>query len=86
MVVALRAKSQITMPNNIVKSMGLKEGDEFEVVAKDGGILLVPVVTYPKAYVEKLKKEVARAEKDLEDGKLPVFETVDEMMDYLERS
>ena len=35
-----------------------KEGDKLEVIEKDGIIQLVPVVVYPKRYVEDLKTEI----------------------------
>lgn len=85
MVVAVRAKSQITLPNKTVKSLGIKEGDEYEVVGReDGSILLVPVVTYPKAYVDKLVKEFEKTSEKIDKGEWPVFSSVDEMMNYLE--
>ena len=61
MVVKIRAKSQLTLPNKIIKNLGISEGDEYEIVERDdGSILLVPVVTYPKAYVDNLEKEAKK--------------------------
>ena len=84
MVVELRAKSQITIPSETVKSLGLKTGDQFEIVEKDGGIFLIPVVTYPKAYVEKLETEARKTADEIKSGERPVFDSVDAMMDSLE--
>ena len=85
MVITVRAKSQITLPKNTVKNFKIAEGDEYEVVErKDGSILLVPVVTYPKAYVKKLEAEIAEAEKKIKAGKQPVYKTADEMLNALE--
>lgn len=87
MVVTIRAKSQITLPNKTVKSLGISEGDKYEVVERDdGSILLVPVVTYPKAYIDRLEKEVKVTEKKIKNGEQPVFTSVDDMMAYLEKS
>ncbi len=87
MVVTIRAKSQITLPNKTVKSLGISEGDEYEVIERDdGSILLVPVVTYPKAYIDQLEKEVKATEKKIKNGEQPVFTSVDDMMSYLEKS
>ena len=81
MVVKIRAKSQLTLPNKTIKSLGISEGDEYEVVERDdGSILLVPVVTYPKAYVDSLEREAKRIKSDIENGEQPVFSSVDEML------
>ena len=85
MVIKVRAKSQLTLPNNTVKSLNIAEGDEFEVFEKkDGSILLVPVVTYPKSYIKKLEAEVKETEKLIKAGKQPVYKTVNDMVKALE--
>ena len=87
MVVKIRAKSQITLPSKTVKNLGINEGDEYEVVEReDGGILLVPVVTYPKAYVAKLEKEIKATKAKVKNGTQPVFTSVDDMMKHLEKN
>ena len=87
MVVKIRAKSQLTLPSKTIKSLGISEGDEYEVVERDdGSILLVPVVTYPKAYVDSLEREAKKIKTDLKTGKQPVFSSVDEMLAYMEKN
>ena len=49
MLAELRTKSQITLPKDIVLSLGLSEGDKLEVYEKDGVIHMVPVAVYPKS-------------------------------------
>ena len=84
MVVKVRTKSQITLPNRTVKNLGINEGDEYEIVERDdGSILLVPVVTYPKAYVTQLEQEVKETMSKVEKGEWPVFSSADEMLDHL---
>jgi AbrB family looped-hinge helix DNA binding protein len=75
MLIEMRARSQITLPNEIIKSLGLSEGDKFEVVERDGGIFLCPVVVYPKAKLEKIAKII----KDNEKKPSAVFESVEDM-------
>ncbi len=87
MVVTIRTKSQLTLPSKIVKSLGISEGDEYEVVERDdGSILLVPVVTYPKAYVDSLEKEARSIKKNIKSNRQPVFSSVQEMLDYMEKN
>ena len=60
MIAELRGKGQITIPKEIVKALALSKGDRFEVFEKDGAIMLMPVVIYPKNYVNNLKSEFHR--------------------------
>ena len=48
MLVELKAKSQVTIPKDIVNSMELNQGDQFEVIEDNGKIVLVPVAIYPE--------------------------------------
>lgn len=47
MLVELKAKSQVTIPKDIVNSLDLSQGDQFEVMEEDGKIIFVPVTVYP---------------------------------------
>ena len=64
MLVEMRARSQITLPNEIIKNLGISEGDKFEVEERDGGVFLCPVVVYPKAKLEQLAKIIKEHEKN----------------------
>ena len=85
MLTELRKKSQITIPKEVVTRLGLKEGDQFEIVEKDGVIHLVPVAIYPKKYVEELKKEMETLKSNILSGKQPVFDSVDELFAQLDK-
>lgn len=84
MLAELRQKSQITIPKDIVDKLGLTEGDKFEVRELDGTIYLLPVVVYPKKYMDKLQKEIGDVKEKLAAGEQPVFDTVDALFKYLE--
>lgn len=75
MLVEMRARSQITLPNEVIRNLGIHEGDKFEVEERDGGVFLCPVVVYPKAKLEQLAKIIK------EHKKIPsaVFESVEDM-------
>ena len=75
MLVEMRARSQITIPSEIIKSLGISEGDKFEVVERDGGVFLCPVVVYPKAKLEQIAKII----KDNENNPSAVYESVEDM-------
>lgn len=84
MLTELRAKSQITIPKEIVSQMGLTAGDQLEVFERDGVICLMPVVIYPKKYVDELQSEVARLKENIAVGTQPVANSVDELFAQLE--
>ena len=75
MLVEMRARSQITLPNEIIKKLGISEGDRFEVVERDGGVFLCPVVVYPKAKLEKIAKII----KDHKQNPTAAYESVEDM-------
>ncbi|MCK9222309.1 MAG: AbrB/MazE/SpoVT family DNA-binding domain-containing protein [Limnochordia bacterium] len=77
MLVELRSRSQITIPAEVVRKLGAVEGDKLEVVEKDGGIFLCPVVVCPKAKMEQIAKLVRKA--DTETHKLKAYDDVDQM-------
>lgn len=84
MLAEIRTKSQITLPKAIVKSLGLSEGDKLEVYESNGIICMVPVTVYPKKYVNDLQSEIAALKKTISEGKQPVFDSIDALMDKLE--
>ena len=84
MLAELRTKSQITLPKEIVSSMGLSEGDKLEVYQKDGVIYMVPVTVYPRKYVDELQQEIAQLKENIKAGKQPVFDSIDALIGKLE--
>ena len=85
MLVELRTKSQITIPKDIVKNLGLSEGDKFDVFEKDGVICFMPVVVYPKKYIDELNSEMADIKRKIKSGNQPAFDNVDALFDKLEK-
>ena len=75
MLVEIRAQSQITLPNEIIKNLGISEGDKFEVEERDGGVFLCPVVVYSKTKLEQLTKII----KEYEKNPSAVFDNVEDM-------
>lgn len=62
MIVEMRGRSQITIPSEITKRMGLSEGDKFEIIEKDGGIFLCPVIVCNKEKLDILAKKIKKLE------------------------
>lgn len=79
MLAELKSKSQVTIPSGVVSELGLKKGDLFEVAAEHGRVVLIPVVVYPREYVEKLEREAKS-----KDEKSEAFDDVDKLTRSLE--
>ena len=84
MITELRAKSQITLPKSIVSSLDISEGDKLEIFEKDGMICIVPVVVYPKKYLDELQDEINQLKENINNGKQPVFDNLEALFDKLE--
>ncbi len=77
MLAEIRGRSQITIPAEIIKKLGISEGDKFDIVEKDGGIFLCPVVVYPKDKLLKIAKLIKNSEIELTAQES--FDTVEDM-------
>ena len=84
MLAELRQKSQITIPKEIIVKLGLSEGDKLEIFEKDGTICMMPVVVYPKKYLDELRGEIDEAKAKIASGEQPVFDSVDALFAKLE--
>ena len=86
MLVELRAKSQITIPKELVDRLGLSEGDKLEFSERDGMICILPVVVYPKKYLDELREEIETTKAKIASGEQPVFDSVDALFAKLEEN
>ncbi len=77
MLAEIRGRSQITIPAEIIKKLGISEGDKFDIVEKDGGIFLCPVIVYPKDKLLKIAKLIKNSESELSAQES--FDTVEDM-------
>ena len=84
MLAELRQKSQITIPKEIIRKLGLSEGDKLDIFEKDGSIYMMPVVVYPKKYLDELRDEINDAKEKIASGEQPVFDSVDALFKKLE--
>ncbi len=79
MLAEIRGRSQITIPSEIIKKAGVKTGDVFDVIEKDGGIFLCPVVVYPKDKMKKIARLLKKTDEDIKSGKSKVYSDIDTM-------
>lgn len=81
MLVEMRGRSQITIPNEIVKRLGVKEGDKFEVIERDGGIFLCPVVVYSKNEMLRIAKIFKESQAEYDAGETKTYDDVNKMFE-----
>ena len=84
MLAELRAKSQVTIPKELVDKLGLSEGDKLEFYEQDGIICAMPVTVYPKKYLDLLREEVEETKLKISSGEQPVFDNLDALFAKLE--
>ena len=77
MLAEIRGRSQITIPSEIIKKLGISEGDKFDIMERDGGIFLCPVIVYPKDKIAKIAKILKESENDTKTR--TAFESVEDM-------
>ena len=84
MITQLRGRSQITIPKNIIESLGLKEGDHLNIEIENGKIIVKPVVMVPKNQAWFWTDEWQEAEKEVDEdirtGRIKTANNLDELM------
>jgi len=90
----LGARSQVTIPKDIVNYLQLKEGDQVSVVREKGHILIEPVKMVPKnalyygvgkddGYItaDDIVEAAAEAREDYQAGKLKKYKSAQDMFE-----
>lgn len=80
----LRKKSQITIPKEMMMTLGLKEGDKIDITVQNGAINIIPVVVYPKKYIDELKNEILDVKNKIKTGEQPTFNNVEDLFKQLD--
>ena len=68
MLTKIRERSQITLPNDIVKKLNLKTGDNLEITLEDDRVIIKPVLVTDRSQSWFWTKEWQKKEKDVEEG------------------
>ncbi len=80
--VKVREKYQVTIPEDVRNRIPLKIGERVEVVAREGEIVIRPMVEIPRSqawfWSKEWQEQVSHSLKDIEKGKVKVFKTVKE--------
>jgi AbrB family looped-hinge helix DNA binding protein len=84
MIAELRSKSQVTIPKPLIEKLGLSAGDKLEIFEDRGMICILPVVVYPKGYVDNILEDIEKIRRDVKAGIQPVFDDIDDLIASLE--
>jgi AbrB family looped-hinge helix DNA binding protein len=80
--VKVREKFQVTIPEEVRAKITLKVGERVEVEAREGEIVIRPVIEVPRGqawfWSQGWQEQVARSKKDIEKGKVKIFKSVKE--------
>ena len=80
--VKVREKFQVTIPENVRAQVPLQVGERVEVEAREGEIIIRPVVEVPRGqawfWSKEWQERLARSRKDLEKGNVKTFKSVKE--------
>ena len=80
--VKIREKFQVTIPEDVRAEIPLQVGERVEVEAREGEIVIRPVVEVPRGqawfWSKEWQERVARSRKDIENENVKVFRSVKE--------
>ena len=69
-LVKLRKRARVTLPQRMVKKLGLKTGDRLKIAVKKGRLVMTPVKVIPKEELWAWKPEIRAA---IEEGRREAF-------------
>lgn len=88
MITQLRKKAQITIPQELIKKLNLKTGDNIEINVEDNKLIIKPVVVVPKEqtwfWSKEWQQSEKQSEKDIMNGKVKKFNSSQELFDDLD--
>jgi len=80
--VKVREKFQVTIPENVRAQVPLQVGERVEVEAREGEIVIRPVIEVPRGqawfWSKEWQERIARSRKDIEKGNVKIFKSVKE--------
>lgn len=87
MLTRLRAKGQITIPDDVRRAAGIEEGDYLEMTVQGDAVVLRPRAVVPKAQAWFWKNEWQAGEReasdDIRSGRTSSFGTEEDFLESL---
>ena len=82
-ITKLKAKNQLTIPNSIIRRLGLKQNELFSIDVEKNYIRLIPVMLEPKYTAQELEAMDRIVEQEKHKGK--TLKAGKEFSDYLKK-
>ena len=80
--VKVREKYQLTIPEAVRAKIRLSVGERVEVIAREGEIVIRPVLEIPRGqawfWSREWQEQIAQSQRDVEKGKVKIFKSVKE--------
>ena len=85
MIVTLQSRNTVTIPLEIRRQLDLEPGAPLEASIEGGRLVLAPVAVVPRALrlTKSGEAKEAEADRDLEEGRVTMFETAEELLEEL---
>ncbi|MBI2999503.1 MAG: AbrB/MazE/SpoVT family DNA-binding domain-containing protein [Deltaproteobacteria bacterium] len=81
--VKVREKFQVTIPEEVRAKIPLNVGERVEVEAREGEIVIRPIIEVPRGqawfWSKEWQEQIARSRKDIQKGKIKLFKSVKEV-------
>ena len=88
MLTKIRERSQITLPNDIVKKLNLRTGDNLEITTEEDRIIIKPVLVIDRSqswfWTEEWQKKERDVEEEIKQGKINKAKDVEYLIKKLE--
>lgn len=88
MLTKIRERSQITLPNDIVKKLNLRTGDNLEITTEEDRIIIKPVLVIDRSqswfWTEEWQKKERDVEEEIKQGKINKAKDVEDLIKKLE--
>jgi AbrB family looped-hinge helix DNA binding protein len=88
MLTKIRERSQITLPNDIVKKLDLKTGDNLEITTEEDRIIIKPVLVIDRSqswfWTKEWQKKEKEVEEEIKQSKINKAKDVEDLIKKLE--
>ena len=88
MLTKIRERSQITLPNDIVKKLNLRTGDNLEITTEEDKIIIKPVLVIDRSqswfWTKEWQKKEKEVEEEIKQSKINKAKDVEDLIKKLE--
>jgi antitoxin MazE len=87
MITQLRNRSQVTLPNEIVKKMRLQKGDNLDIILEEDKIIIKPILVIDRSqswfWSKKWQEMEKETDDDIKHGRVQKAKNIKELIQKL---